>query len=282
MGFYNLSGPCGFVSQFDPGGGGGPLPGFPNWNAVAAFLAGEPLGTIAELEGTGSLPVCRAVSDGAGNALIIDGVKGLDWTRADSTKFTIGAAGSNNIQALGAVQPTLSGAGLDISLVENELNLNFWKLSGHLQASQAIVSCAIPNVVADQAIAIGSTVSGAVAALYGGVGYDGTKWYRRIWSGTAPPIRISVDDPLQEVLVPSGDQLVFLNMSRGNSNNTAITGGAWDATDPVLSRLQSQIATVAMAILDNTSRTLRLYCEGKSAAGFSAVVKNIRAFGGIV
>ncbi len=269
MAFYSLQGPCGFISEFVSEGGG--APSFRTWDELEAFLAVQPLGTLAELAGVGVLPIVRAVSDGAGGVEIIGDVV---FTRGDGSEFTIGAG--LNFSGLDGVDPTLDATGLDVSLIEGEGEINFFTVKGHLQSIEAEYQCSIPAEVDNQAVAIGSAIFGGGVAVYAGVGFDAGdgRWHRRAWRGS-PPVLLNTSSP---VSVPAGSQLVFNSIASNSLNISALQAGAWDATDPPTSVLQPSL-NLFSARITTAPRKLRIYCEGKAAAGFSAKITALRAKG---
>ncbi len=249
-------------------------PGFRTWDALADHITAQPLGSIAILLGVATVPVCVVMSDGAGGLIVLGR---LLFTAGDGSEFSLGTTGAANIQGLDGVAPTASSSGLDCSLIEGVCRLNFWDFTGADQQAQALYSCSIPNEVDGQVVAIGS------GDLYGGVSYDlaGTQWNRGTFGG-APPALLSSRSTSNKVLKPAGGQLVFalIAVTLDSSDRVTLIGGAWDATDPGTATLQATHSSLTGYDL-SVPRPVEIYCEGKAAADFSAVLTTISATGGL-
>lgn len=245
---------------------------FRTWAALETALTGEAAGVRAVLYGPSAV-IGEWVTDGSDNFSLVGT---LDFTACDGSEFTIATSGSPDIEGLDGVAPTLTSAGLDVSLVEGVVALNFLQVHGAIRSVQALYNCDIPNVADGQVVAVGNV------DLYGGVSYASgtTSWNRSTYSGD-PPAKISSYHANNTVTKPGTAQAVFAHIATGNdAGNTApLLGGAFEAGDSA----PWQAAHTAISSTDLSSGTpALLYCEGKSAASFSAVVEKITAVGGLV
>jgi len=236
------------------------------WSDLDAYLSASAAGTYAVLMGP-TLPICAASSDGAGNVEVRGDV---DFTAGDGSEFQIGVG--LDIESLDGtpVHPTLSAAGLDCSLVEGLVSLNFMRITGATQHVEALVDVAVPSLLSGQAVAIGS------GNVYGGVSY-GTYWARGGWRND-PPSEVAPNITLQ-VNTPATDQMIFCQVVQATTLNEEVLCGA--ISDLAGGGTRQKVYLTGFGLL-TANRDVKIFCVGQSQAGFSAVYKKIVAVGGFV
>jgi hypothetical protein len=249
-------------------------PGFRTWDALESYLSSAPLGQLGILRGTGTTHILTACSDGAGG-VEVQGV--VDFSSADGSEFTIGAG--LNIESITGgppVQPTLSASGLDVSLIEGECQLNFLQVAGSTHECQALATCSVPTEADGQVLAVGT------GDVFAGVGYlvATPGWHRLTWQG-APPVLIATPGVNNKVVKPT-TQLVwrFAGQSVESTVRFAHLGGAFATTDPASAVWQSAIGSL-FGLDRALTYPAKIYCEGKAAVGFSALITRLRFTGGL-
>lgn len=263
------------------GGGGDDVPSFSTWNALEIHLASQSSGSLATVSGQGTLPVVVAMANGVGGLAVISDV---NFGEGGGSEFTIGPG--LNIETLTGgppVQPTLSSNGLDVSLIEGVCRFNFLKYTGNMRCIQALFDCSIPNESVGQVLAIGQGVGAGAGDVYGAVhrGSGPPTWHRASYRGT-PPVSLGTDATNNSVLTPAGDQFVFLSTQTTTDtlDRVAFTGGGFDSTDPFDSVLQSSFGQLTLVDL-SVEQFIQVFCLGLGEVNFSAIVKKVRASGGL-